>query len=160
MIQSYLVDQVAGNAPFVDEMTTADGTIADNWHTLARFYEQLHPAKMEQYHEEVAKQLRENGVTYNVYGDPEGMNRAWQLDPIPLVFGHADWSVIERGLVQRVTLLNHVLKDLYGNRRFIKSGSIPFELIYNHKGFLRQVDKIILEGDQQLIRFSADLARG
>ena len=29
--------------------------------------------------------IRENGVTYNVYGDPRGMDRPWQLDPIPLL---------------------------------------------------------------------------
>src|SRR4051812_20481162 len=29
--------------------------------------------------------IRENGVTYNVYGDPRGISRPWQLDPIPLL---------------------------------------------------------------------------
>ncbi|MDZ7606926.1 MAG: hypothetical protein U5K79_15355 [Cyclobacteriaceae bacterium] len=33
----------------------------------------------------VANQLRENGVTYNIYGDPAGMNRPWMLDPVPVV---------------------------------------------------------------------------
>ena len=34
--------------------------------------------------------IRENGVTYNVYGDPRGMDRPWQLDPIPLLIPPAD----------------------------------------------------------------------
>ncbi|MFO0823840.1 MAG: hypothetical protein U0792_12110 [Gemmataceae bacterium] len=29
--------------------------------------------------------IRENGVTYNVYGDPRGISRPWQLDPVPLL---------------------------------------------------------------------------
>ena len=29
--------------------------------------------------------IRENGVTYNVYGDPQGIDRPWQLDLIPLL---------------------------------------------------------------------------
>ena len=30
----------------------------------------------------VWKLLRENGVTYNVYGDPRGTDRPWELDPV------------------------------------------------------------------------------
>ena len=30
-------------------------------------------------------QIRENGVTYNVYGDPKGVDRPWELDPLPLL---------------------------------------------------------------------------
>lgn len=160
MIDSYLVNRMFNNTPFVDEMTTNEGKIAPSWDALARHYSFLGPERMEQYHQEVAKQLRENGVTYNVYGDPDGMNRSWQLDPIPMVFGNQDWSVIEKGLLQRTELLNEILKDLYGSRKLIKDGFIPFELIYNHKGFLRQVDKIKIDGNQQLITYSADLARG
>lgn len=160
MIESYLEDRMLNNTPFVDEMTTNDGRITTNWDVLARHYERLGPERMEQNFEEVSKQLRENGVTYNVYDDPEGMNRAWQLDPVPMIFGPEDWANIEKGLLQRVQLLNEVLKDLYGKRTLIKEGFIPFELIYNHKGFLRQVDKIMLNSEQQLIQYSADLARG
>ncbi|MEQ8239289.1 MAG: circularly permuted type 2 ATP-grasp protein [Cyclobacteriaceae bacterium] len=160
MIESYLIDRAINKAPFVDEMTSGDGKVSPIWSKLARYYANLGPAQMEQYHEDVAKQLRENGVTYNVYGDPEGMNRPWMLDPVPMIFGADDWATIESGLKQRTTLLNEILKDIYGSRSLIKEGLIPLELIYNHPGFLRQVDKIKLYGEQQLIQYSADLARG
>jgi uncharacterized circularly permuted ATP-grasp superfamily protein len=118
MIDSYLVNRMFNNAPFVDEMTTSEGKISPSWDSLARHYDFLGPERMEQYHQEVAKQLRENGVTYNVYGDPDGMNRSWQLDPIPMVFGPEDWAEIEKGLLQRANLLNEILKDLYGKEGF------------------------------------------
>ena len=35
--------------------------------------------------EEARHLIRENGVTYNVYGDPRGMDRPWELDPVPLL---------------------------------------------------------------------------
>ncbi|MFT6881610.1 MAG: putative circularly permuted ATP-grasp superfamily protein [Marinoscillum sp.] len=160
MINNYLVERTFNNTRFLDEMTTSDGRISHNWAKLAQHYEMIGSERMHQHQLEVSRQLRENGVTYNVYGDPDGMNRPWTLDPIPMVFGSDEWSVIEKGLKQRVHLLNIILKDLYGGRKLIKEGFIPFELIYNHKGFLRQADKIMLEGDQQLIQYSADLARG
>lgn len=160
MIESYLVDKKSNNEPFLDELATPEGKVTPQWERLARFYIGLGPEKMAQYHEEVSRQLRENGVTYNVYGDPEGMNRPWNLDPVPMVFSGEDWSEIERGLQQRARLLNYILSDIYGSRKLIRDGLIPFELIYNHNGFLRQMDKVKLDGDQNLIQYSADLARG
>ncbi len=160
MIKSYLVERSFNNTPFFDELVRGNGEVAPQWQKLAQYYDRIGPHRMEQAYEEVARQLRENGVTYNVYGDPEGMNRPWNLDPVPMVFSSEDWAGIERGLKQRSHLLNLILQDIYGSRKLIKEGHIPFELVYNHQGFLRQADKIKLDGDQQLIQYSADLARG
>jgi uncharacterized circularly permuted ATP-grasp superfamily protein len=42
--------------------------------------------------------IRENGVTYNVYGDPRGMDRPWVLDPIPHVLAADEWHELVAGL--------------------------------------------------------------
>jgi uncharacterized circularly permuted ATP-grasp superfamily protein/uncharacterized alpha-E superfamily protein len=160
MIASYINDIKTRTSRYLDELATKDGQISPQWQKLAQYYDDEGPDKLAQDHSEVSRQLRENGVTYNVYGDPDGMNRPWLLDPIPMVFSSEDWDHIESGLRQRARLLNYMLKDIYGARRLIKDGLIPFELIYNHQGFLRQVDKLMLEGDLQLIQYSTDLARG
>ena len=160
MIDSYLIDKMFNNAPFLDEMATDQGKIHPQWERLAKYYEQIGPERMGQFHEEVGRQLRENGVTYNVYGDPNGMNRPWMLDPVPMVFSSEEWDSLEEGLIQRTNLLNLVLSDLYGAQTLIKEGLIPFELIYNHRGFLRQAHNIKIDGAQQLIQYSSDLARG
>ena len=160
MIKSYLVERSVNNTPFFDELASGKDEISPQWQKLADYYDRIGSHRMEQAYEEVGRQLRENGVTYNVYGDPDGMNRPWNLDPVPMVFSSEDWSVIEKGLKQRAHLLNHILQDIYGSRKLIKEGLIPFELIYNHRGFLRQADKIKIDGEQQLIQYSADLARG
>src|ERR1700744_421107 len=60
--------------------------------------------------------IRENGVTYNVYSGNEGLDRPWQLDPLPLTINSEEWRGIETALVQRATLLNLVLSDLYGGQ--------------------------------------------
>ncbi|MEQ9374921.1 MAG: circularly permuted type 2 ATP-grasp protein [Imperialibacter sp.] len=160
MIKSYLADRTNSNEPFFDEMTTPDGKVWPHWEKLASAYEKLGIERMEQRNKEVGQQLRENGVTYNVYGDPNGMNRPWNLDPVPMVFSQNEWEVIEKGLSQRTELLNIILSDIYGERKLIREGLIPFEMIYNHQGFLRQADKIRIPGPQQLVQYSADLARG
>ncbi|MEZ4993275.1 MAG: circularly permuted type 2 ATP-grasp protein [Saprospiraceae bacterium] len=143
-----------------DELIGPDGQIGTHWRKLVRAYEKMTLDEMLQKKREVERQLRENGVTYNNFGDPDGSNRPWTLDPVPMIFSRKDWDNIEAGLLQRAELLNLILEDLYGARKLIRSGSIPFELVYNHRGFLRQADKIRIPGPHQLIQYSADLARG
>lgn len=160
MIKSYLAERTLNDNRFFDELVAEDGTLYPQWQKLAESYDQLGPDKMNQRAREVAQQLRDHGVTYNIYGDPDGMNRPWMLDPIPMVYSATEWENIEKGLIQRAELLNHILKDIYGERKLIRTGLIPFEMIYNHRGFLRQMDKVRIPGEHQLIQYSADLARG
>ena len=60
--------------------------------------------------------IQTNGITYNVYGDPQGKERPWLMDPIPLVMEPRNGRHLERAITQRATLLNAVLADLYGER--------------------------------------------
>ncbi|MBV6640935.1 MAG: circularly permuted type 2 ATP-grasp protein [Cyclobacteriaceae bacterium] len=160
MISSYLSERTSTNAQFFDELATADGNIYPHWQKLVNAYDKLGNEGLTNRAHEVMQLLKENGVTYNIYGDPEGLNRPWMLDPIPMVFSQKDWTLIEKGLKQRANLLNQILQDIYGERKLIRSGIIPFEMIYNHLGFLRQMDKIRIPGKHQLVQYSADLARG
>ncbi len=160
MINGYLSERLKNKVTFFDELAAPDGTIREHWKKLSQSYEALGLQKMEELKGEVSRELRENGVTYNIYGDPDGINRPWQLDPIPMIFNHDDWQLMEKGLIQRAELLNLILTDIYSERKLISKGLIPFELIFNHKGFFRQADKIKIDGEYQLIQYSADLARG
>ena len=40
----------------------------------------------------VQRQMRENGVTYNVYADPQGADRPWELDLLPLILPQEEWA--------------------------------------------------------------------
>ncbi|MFN0068152.1 MAG: circularly permuted type 2 ATP-grasp protein [Limisphaerales bacterium] len=103
--------------------------------------------------------LRESGVTYNVYGDPLGTDRPWQLDPLPFVIPADEWAELERGLVQRATLLNAILADAYGPQRLLREGRLPAPLILGHPGFLRPCHGWTPPGGIHLHLYAADLAR-
>ena len=47
-----------------------------------------------------------------VIHDPRGLDRPWQLDPIPLVISARESELLQRGLVQRARLLEAILADL------------------------------------------------
>ena len=82
------------------------------------------------------RQIREHGITYNVYADAQGEHRPWEVDPIPLVLPADEWQTIAAGIEQRADLLNRVLGDLYGAQTLMKSGAIPPQVIFGHRGFL------------------------
>ena len=147
-------------ADLFDETRSADGTVRPHWEYLSRALQGLGAAELRRRRDEASRLLRENGVSYNVYDDPDGYNRVWDLDPIPLVIGSNEWAGIESGLIQRAELMDLILRDLYGPRELLRKGLVPPELIFGHAGFLRQCDGARLPGERQLILYSANLARG
>ncbi len=107
----------------------------------------------------VHEQVRENGVTYNVYADPQGADRPWELDLLPMILSEEEWGRIEAGIVQRATLLNKVLLDVYGEQHLLKEGLLPPALVYGHAGYLRPCRGVKHAGDVMLHFYAADLAR-
>jgi uncharacterized circularly permuted ATP-grasp superfamily protein/uncharacterized alpha-E superfamily protein len=103
--------------------------------------------------------LHDNGVTYNVYGDPQGMARPWNLDAIPWVMPPDTWTRLETALVQRARLLNAILADVYGPGTLMQQGLIPPELVYAHTGFLRPCHGLPVPHDCYLHIYAADLGR-
>jgi len=148
------------NQKVLDECFIQQDDARESWKNLLNNIDKLGVSELKVRQQELLKLLQENGVTYNVYGDSNGLNRPWLLDAVPLVISAMDWRSIEHGMKQRAYVLNKILEDLYGERELLKKGIIPPELIYSHPGFLRPCDKIRLHGEHQLIMYSADLSRG
>ena len=107
----------------------------------------------------VHEQVRENGVTYNVYADPQGADRPWELDLLPMILPEEEWSGIEAAIAQRATLLNKVLIDVYGEQRLLKEGLLPPALVFGHAGYLRPCRGAKHAGGVMLHFYAADLAR-
>jgi len=129
------------------------------WKIFFNSFSQLGEDEILNRRQDMMRFLKENGVTYNIYGDPMGFNRPWKLDIVPFLINREDWELIESGLVQRATLFDLILKDIYGSRELLRSGLLPMEIIYNHSGFLRQCAGIQLPGKHHLVLYSADMAR-
>ncbi len=129
------------------------------WKTFFRALKALGPAEIPGRKLDLQRFLRENGVTYNIYGDPDGINRPWSLDMIPFLISAAEWTHISRGLEQRAILFNLLLKDIYGEQQLLRDGILPMEVVYNHPGFLRQCVGVDLPFQNHLVLYSADMAR-
>ena len=76
-----------------------------------------------------------------------------------VLFTAAEWETIERGLTQRITALNLFLKDIYNERKILKDGFIPGEIIYTCKHFRRQMRGVKVPRDVYVSVCGSDLIR-
>ena len=106
------------------------------------------------------RQIRDNGVTYNVYADAEGPQRPWSLDLFPLVVDAPSWQHIEAGVQQRMRLLEAVMADVYGPRTYLAQGLLPPALVHGHPGYLRPMAGVRPVGGRHLHVAAFDLAHG
>jgi uncharacterized circularly permuted ATP-grasp superfamily protein/uncharacterized alpha-E superfamily protein len=151
--------QYQPRAGFHDEMIDATGKIRPHWQELADVLNRIGPGGLADRWHEGKRLIHDNGVTYNVYGDPAGMDRPWNLDAIPFILGATEWSWIEGALAQRARLLDAILADLYGPQRLIHDGLLPPELLFGHRGFLRPLHGAMVPNNRWLHFYAADVGR-
>ncbi len=142
-----------------DELLAPAGEIFPHYAKLLGDLEELGATELARRAEACQRFVHEHGITYNVYGDPHGMERPWRLDPIPLVIAPEAWQKLEAGLIQRATLLNKILADCYGAQELIRSRWLSPALVFGQPDFLRPCHGIRVPGENYLHLYAADLSR-
>jgi uncharacterized circularly permuted ATP-grasp superfamily protein/uncharacterized alpha-E superfamily protein len=142
-----------------DEVVDADARVRPPWRKLLDHLDGLGPAELAHRWERARQLIHENGVSYNVYGDPRGYERPWNLSLLPIVLGSDDWAALAHGLEQRARLLAALVADLYGPQRSLVEGWLPPELVFANPSFLRPLHGLSLLPHEWLTVFGADLVR-
>ena len=127
-----------------DEMKGFDGTTREAYASLERWLKETPPEHFSTRRSQADVFFRRIGITFAVYGDAEATERLIPFDIIPRVITRPEWTLLERGLKQRVTALNMFLKDVYGPKECIRAGIVPEDLIYGNAGYcLHMVDQAV-----------------
>jgi uncharacterized circularly permuted ATP-grasp superfamily protein/uncharacterized alpha-E superfamily protein len=143
---------------FYDEVL-GSGQVRPHWLALTDALASMGHAGLAKRWQQGQRMIQDNGITYNVYGDPLTTARPWPLDPVPLVMEQSEWKSIEAAIIQRAMLFNAVLSDLYGPQELLRENRIPPELVFPNPAFLRPCWGIEPPGGTYLHMYSADLAR-
>jgi uncharacterized circularly permuted ATP-grasp superfamily protein/uncharacterized alpha-E superfamily protein len=128
----------------------------------ARFFESLGREGFADLHRRTTnleRQVRDNGITYNVYADADGPQRPWSLDLFPLIITPESWQQIETGVLQRMRLLDRIMADVYGPQRLLAGNLLPPALIQGHPGYLRPMHGVQPAGGSHLHIAAFDMAR-
>jgi uncharacterized circularly permuted ATP-grasp superfamily protein len=81
----------------------------------------------------ISDDLRERKVTFGAAdgGDVE----AFVVDPVPRVIAREDWDALAAGLAQRAEALERFVADIYGERRIVAAGLVPWSTIESAEFF-------------------------
>ncbi|MCU1737265.1 MULTISPECIES: circularly permuted type 2 ATP-grasp protein [Pseudomonas] len=154
-----LLDRYPLTAGTYHELLDDGGAVRAHWRPLLDQLQRSTPVQLAQRQALLARQIQENGVTYNVYADPKGADRPWELDLLPHIIPADEWQRVAAGIAQRARLLNAVLADLYGPQTLIRDGLLPAELVFGHNNFLWPCQGIQPPAGTFLHLFAVDLAR-
>jgi uncharacterized circularly permuted ATP-grasp superfamily protein/uncharacterized alpha-E superfamily protein len=155
-----LFDGYAVPAGHADEIADAAGEPAACWREFTTHAGSLTATRLARAQAGIERQLRENGVTYNVYAEARGANRPWAVDALPLVIPADEWEPLAVGLRQRARLLNAVVTDVYGAQHLLADGLIPPAIVLGHPGFLRACHGVTTPDGVRLHQVAFDLGRG
>jgi uncharacterized circularly permuted ATP-grasp superfamily protein/uncharacterized alpha-E superfamily protein len=143
-----------------DELHEPTGRARPHWRAVADRVLGVGSTELDRLALRARQHIHDNGVTYNVYGDPRGAARPAELDLMPMVLEEEEWARLERGLAQRARLIDRLLADVYGPQEVLRRGLLPATLVHAHPEFLRPAHGVAPPGGRFLHLYGADLARG
>ncbi|MBI1891638.1 MAG: circularly permuted type 2 ATP-grasp protein [Burkholderiales bacterium] len=143
-----------------------DEMYSDDAATVRRHYRELEAWLAEQPTDGIAAKraeadliFRRVGITFAVYGNDAGTERLIPFDIIPRIIPAAEWSMLEKGLVQRVQALNMFIHDIYHDQNIVKAGVIPPEQIFRNAQYRPEIQGISVVSDIYAHIAGIDLVR-
>ena len=126
---------ISSPASAYDELVTGQKSIRYHWQGILSVIRSLPGGGLSERVESARRQLQESGATVNLLDDRG--KPGWNFDPLPFVLAPDEWATIEAGLIQRASLLDGILGDLYGPQTLLKEKLVPPMLVHANRHFLR-----------------------
>ena len=142
-----------------DEMFAAPGVARPHYAPLMAQLAELSVDELDRRHRAADLLMRNQGITFTVYGRDQGVEQIIPFDPVPRLVAAAEWAVIERGLEQRVRALNLFIHDVYHDRRILRDKVVPAELVLGSSGYRRECVGLRVPKDIYLHISGIDLIR-
>jgi uncharacterized circularly permuted ATP-grasp superfamily protein len=153
------VDEGYDPGAFFDEMFEAPGQPRPHYRVLAEQLAALTVAEFEERRHTVDVSFLNQGIGFTVYGQEEGIERIFPFDLIPRVIPHGEWTLLERGVTQRVRALNLFLQDVYHDQRILRDGLVPAGLVFGARHFRREMIGVEAPGGVYAHVAGVDLVR-
>jgi uncharacterized circularly permuted ATP-grasp superfamily protein len=142
-----------------DEMFTYEG-VRERYASVFQSLQELPIEVFMQKDRQAADFFMNQGITFTVYADNEGIERIFPFDIIPRIINRAEWQHISDGIKQRLKALNLFLNDVYGAQHIVRDGVVPAKLIATCPHYLREVAGIKVPHNIYVHIAGIDLIRG
>jgi uncharacterized circularly permuted ATP-grasp superfamily protein/uncharacterized alpha-E superfamily protein len=141
-----------------DELIGADGRPRDYWLKCLGDLAKSPAEALDERFALATRHIRDTGVSYRIYG--EATERTWPVNPLPLIISHKEWTEIAAGVEQRATLMEAVLKDLYGPAELVAKGDLPAAVVTGSADYIRPMRGVTPPGGRFMHLYAVDLGRG
>jgi uncharacterized circularly permuted ATP-grasp superfamily protein/uncharacterized alpha-E superfamily protein len=149
-----------------DEAVGPDGLLREPWATVTRAFGPILPGELAERQRRIDRLLDAEGSGHLVHeltingarsssGDTASL--PWRLDPIPIVIAAAEFDVLAAATVQRMRALEAMLRDLYGRRELIRSGTLPASVLFSLDGMRTSAERPAQA--RWLVHYALDVVR-
>jgi uncharacterized circularly permuted ATP-grasp superfamily protein len=102
-------------------------------HAFSRLLAALDEVDLRSLSRSLSEDLRERKVTFGA--DDGGNVEAFVVDPVPRLIERDEWAALAAGLAQRAEALERFVADVYGERRIVAAGRVPWSAIESAEFF-------------------------
>ncbi len=114
--------------------------LRSEYNLIKAWFEKHGPKALLERQEEADALFRRIGITFAVYTEGGDPDRLIPFDMVPRVFNDSEWSIVERGSIQRAKALNCFIADVYGERKIVEAGIVPESMLLNNPAYLKQMN--------------------
>jgi uncharacterized circularly permuted ATP-grasp superfamily protein len=144
---------------FLDEVFLPDGSVAPHAAELVAALERMGPEHLAAAGRRRDAIFMQQGITFELTGEDGPKDRPFPLDLGPRIIPAAEWTMIKRGLAQRIRALNAFVDDVYHSREIVRAGVVPWRLVVSRSNFARAVHGVRPPGGVYTHVAGCDLVR-
>ena len=101
------------------------------------------PEAMQHYHGAAELAVKQMGISFAVYSEDGNLDRAWPFDIIPRLISNKEWQQVKLGLEQRSKALNQFINDIYNDKRILREGIIPPDLVLSSPNYQPESENVV-----------------
>jgi uncharacterized circularly permuted ATP-grasp superfamily protein len=141
-IENQIFSSYQRNPELYDEIYDKNGDIKDVYQKLFNLYGEHSIKDYVNLNAKAKSSFFNQGITFQVYGGKETQEKIFPFDLFPRIIDSEEWETIEKGAIQRSRALNLFLWDIYHDKKILKQGIVPLELISSSANYLDQMNGI------------------
>ncbi|MGB5370991.1 MAG: circularly permuted type 2 ATP-grasp protein [Flavobacteriaceae bacterium] len=138
-LENQIFSSYQRNPLLYDEIFDEKGDVKEVYRKLFDLYGAHSIQDYVKLNEKAKSSFFNQGITFQVYGGKESQEKIFPFDLFPRIIDIDEWDIIERGAIQRSKALNQFLWDIYHEKKIIRQGIVPMELISSSANYLHQM---------------------
>ncbi|WP_224482951.1 circularly permuted type 2 ATP-grasp protein [Robertkochia aurantiaca] len=125
-----------------DEIFDEEGKVKKIYKKLFEIYGNHSIEDFEALNKKAKASFFNQGITFQVYDEHQQKEKIFPFDLFPRIIHPDEWEIIEKGALQRSRALNLFLYDIYHDKKILKDGIVPMDLLASSKNYLHQMMNI------------------